>query len=92
MFVCAHFNICNNFCNIEGNNFIFDMHVYLIEVHILSLCPCRCSVGPGWTVQMFVCPGLSLSLPNWCDIVLSSTGIVRDSPCWRRVDCVLLPG
>jgi len=27
---------CHNFCNIEDSNFIFGMHVYLMELHILS--------------------------------------------------------
>ena len=27
---------CHNFCNIEESNFIFGMHVYLMELHILS--------------------------------------------------------
>jgi len=31
-----NFNIGHNFCNIEGSNFIFGMHVYLMELHILS--------------------------------------------------------
>ena len=34
--VCSNFNICNNFFNIQDSNLIFRMHVYLIEVHILS--------------------------------------------------------
>ncbi|KAH3887665.1 hypothetical protein DPMN_011683 [Dreissena polymorpha] len=39
VFVCLFaptFNICNNFCNIEDRNLIFGMHVYLMEMHILS--------------------------------------------------------
>jgi len=31
-----NFNIGHNFCNIEHSNFIFGMHVHLIELHILS--------------------------------------------------------
>ena len=27
---------CHSFCNIEDSNFIFGMHVYLMELHILS--------------------------------------------------------
>ena len=33
---CANFNIGHNFCNIEDSNLIFGMHVYLMELHILS--------------------------------------------------------
>ena len=36
LFVCANFNIGHNFCNIEDSNLIFGMHVYLMELHILS--------------------------------------------------------
>jgi hypothetical protein len=31
-----NFNIGHNFCNIEDSNLIFGMHVYLMELHILS--------------------------------------------------------
>jgi len=31
-----NFNIGHNFCNMEDSNLIFGMHVYLIELHILS--------------------------------------------------------
>ena len=31
-----NFNIGHNFCIIEDSNFIFGMHVYLMELHILS--------------------------------------------------------
>ena len=31
-----NFNIAHNFCNIEDSNLIFGMHVYLMELHILS--------------------------------------------------------
>ena len=31
-----NFNIGQNFCNIEDSNLIFGMHVYLMELHILS--------------------------------------------------------
>ena len=31
-----NFNIGHNFCNIEDSSLIFVMHVYLIELHILS--------------------------------------------------------
>jgi hypothetical protein len=36
--VCASekFNIGHNFCNIEDSNLIFCMHVYVMELHILS--------------------------------------------------------
>ncbi len=34
--VCANFNIGHNFFNIEDSNLIFGMHVYLMELHILS--------------------------------------------------------
>ena len=36
--VCSseNFNIGHNFCNIEDSNLIFGMHVYLMELHILS--------------------------------------------------------
>ena len=36
LFVCTNFNIGHNFCNIEDSNLIFGMHVYLMELHILS--------------------------------------------------------
>jgi hypothetical protein len=43
LFVClcvcvfaSNFNICHNFCNIADSNLIFGMHVYLMELHILS--------------------------------------------------------
>ena len=32
----SNFNIGHNFCNIEDRNLIFGMHVYLMELHILS--------------------------------------------------------
>ena len=31
-----NFNIGHNFCNIEDSNLMFGMHVYLMELHILS--------------------------------------------------------
>jgi len=31
-----NFNLHHNFCNIEHSNLIFGMHVYLMELHILS--------------------------------------------------------
>jgi len=35
-FVCTNFNIGHNFCNIEDSNLIFGLHVYRMELHILS--------------------------------------------------------
>jgi len=36
--VCLSLNfyLCHNFCNIEDIDLIFGMHVYLMELHILS--------------------------------------------------------
>ena len=31
-----NFNVCHNFGNIKDSNLIFGMHVYLMELHILS--------------------------------------------------------
>ena len=33
----SNFNIGQTFCNIEDSNLIFGMHVYLMELHILSV-------------------------------------------------------
>jgi len=34
--VSQNFNLGHNFCNIQDSNLIFGMHVYLMELHILS--------------------------------------------------------
>jgi hypothetical protein len=34
--VSQNFNLGHNFCNIEDSNLIFGMHVYLMELHIVS--------------------------------------------------------
>jgi len=34
--VCANINICYNFCHIAHSYLIFGMHVYLMDLHILS--------------------------------------------------------